>query len=237
LYGPIHLIDCGVYDDGSVEAEWILRDAEDNVFIGAARGRPLEDFETQWFSWGGITLQSNLLPNPLVYLRRGQPKHVIRAFYNSLAANVYERERTFCEHPIQDYGVGAGPFFKSPDESAFIVWFRHLLVAEDEDELILMGAVPDAWVAPGERIAVRGVPTWFGPMSMEVACSSGGETLSVELSAPRRNPPRLLRLRIPGTRPIRGVEVDGKAFRQFDADRRIIRLPGDVGEAEISVTF
>ncbi|NIQ80835.1 MAG: hypothetical protein GTN93_22620, partial [Anaerolineae bacterium] len=89
LYGPIHLIDCGVYEPDGPEATWILKDAEDNVFPRPDRGRLIEDMDRYWFSQGGITLQSNLLPNPLVYLKRGQPEHAIRAFYNSLAANLY----------------------------------------------------------------------------------------------------------------------------------------------------
>lgn len=207
LYGPIHLMDCGVYEDESPEAEWILRDTEDNVFIGEDRGRKLTDFDSQWFSWGGITLQSNLLPNPLVYIRRNQPKHAIRAFYNSLAANVYEDVRTFTEHPIQSYGIGQGPFFKTPDESAFIVWLRSLLICENGDTLEVLPAVPMEWLAEGKKITVKGAATWFGPMDLAVSCT--GDQMDITLQAPTRNPPRALRLHVRRPDSVKTIVLNG----------------------------
>lgn len=234
LYGPVHLIDCGVYDADSPEAEWILRDAEDNVFIGEDRGRKLEDFERQWFSWGGITLQSNLLPNTLVYLQRRQHDHAVRAFYNSLAANVYEDVRTFTEHPIRAYGIGQGPFFKSPDESGFIVWLRHLLIAEDGDDLRLMAGVPDAWVAPGRQMRVQDAPTWFGPMSMLV--NAHDDRIQIDLEAPTRNPPDTIHLRVPAPAPLQSVRVNDRPVASFDPESGWITLePGDRPEARLRI--
>jgi hypothetical protein len=237
LYGPVHLIDCGIYPPDSTEAEWILRDTEDNVFIGAARGRELEDYERQWFSWGGITLQSNLLPNPLVYLRRGQPRHAIRAFYNSLAANLYADVRTFCEHPIEAYGVGTGPFFKSPDESAFIVWFRHLLILENGQDLELMAGVPKEWLEGGKSITVFGAPTWFGPLSMEVNSSTEGGEVAISLDLPTRNPPEHVRVHLRAGRPLTSVTVDGEAYADYDVKAAIITLPGGQARARILARY
>ncbi len=237
LYGPVHLIDCGIYEPGSPEAEWILRDTEDNVFIGPDRGRALADFDRQWFSWGGITLQSNLLPNPLIYLQRQQPKHALRAFWNSLAANVYADVRTFTEHPIEAYGIGQGPFYKSPDESAFIVWLRHLLVGERGDELDLLAGVPTAWLEPGQRITVRGAATWFGPMDIETRSEADPRRVLVRLAAPGRNPPRVIRLhvRVPG--PIAAVTLNGQRLSTFDPGGGIITLPGGVGQADVVISY
>ena len=161
---------------------------EDNVFIGAERGRALTDFDSQWFSWGGITIQANLLPNPLVYVRRGQPKMAMRAFYNTLATFCYDDVRTFCEHPVDFLGLGEGPFYKAPDESAFIAWFRSLLICENGPDLEVLPAVPIEWLQDGKQIRVRGAATWFGPMSLHVSCKGGRMDISVEF--PSRNPPR-----------------------------------------------
>ena len=237
LYGPIHLIDCGVFPADSPEAEWILRDMEDNVFIGEERGRRLDDFEKQWFSWGGITIQSNLLPNPLVYLQRGQAKHAVRAFYNSLAANVYADVRAFTEHPVSAYGLGRGPNYKTPDESAFIVWLRSLLILERGDELDLLAGTPAEWLTPGKKIVIRGAATWFGPMDLEAEVAADGKQLKVNLKAPDRNPPKAIRLhcRIPGKAD--RATVNGTAASTFDAQRGIITLPGNVGRAEIVISY
>ncbi len=236
LYGPVHLMDCGVYPDSSREAEWILRDTEDNVFIGEERGRAVTDYDRQWFSWGGITLQSNLLPNPLVYLRRGQSKHAIRAFFNSLAANVYEDVRTFCEHPIRAYGIGTGPFFKAPDESAFIVWLRHLLVLEQDGELHLLAGVPQAWLAPGEQIVIERAASWFGPVDLKVTSKDGPRQVVVELTGPPRQP-KAIRLHVRVAEPLKSVAVNGKETREFDPKKGIVTLPALSGRVTITASY
>lgn len=235
LYGPVHLIDCGVYADDSPEAEWILRDSEDNVFISEERGRSLTDFERQWFSWGGITIQSNLLPNPLIYLRRGQREHAIRAFYNSLAANVFEDVRTFTEHPVEAYGLGQGPFFKSPDESAFIVWMRHLLICEKGEDLWLLAGAPSGWLQSGNTIHVQRAATWFGPMDLNIQSSEAPPQITCQIAGPTRNPPRSIRLDV--GRPVRAVTIDGEPDSTFDPAKGIIHLPGGLPRVEIVISF
>jgi hypothetical protein len=222
LYGPIHLIDCGIYADDSPEAGWILRDAEDNVFLGAARGRAVTDFDSQWFSWGGITIQANLLPNPLVYVRRGQPKMALRAFYNTLATFSYDDVRTFCEHPVDFLGLGEGPFYKAPDESAFIAWFRSLLICESGEDLELLPAVPLAWLADGKRIHVRGAATWFGPMNLDVDCTANRMNINVQL--PTRNPPREARLHIRRPGNVRKVFVNGRPASRTELTTGVVVL-------------
>ena len=223
LYGPVHLIDCGIYADDSPEAGWILRDMEDNVFIGAERGRALTDFDSQWFSWGGITIQANLLPNPLVYVRRGQPKMAIRAFYNTLATFSYDDVRTFCEHPVDFLGLGEGPFYKAPDESAFIAWFRNLLICENGPDLEVLPAVPLEWLADGKGITVRGAATWFGPMNLHVVCKDKRMDITVEL--PRRNPPRETRIHVRRPENIRSVSLNGRLASTKELKTSVIVIP------------
>ena len=223
LYGPVHLIDCGIYADESPEADWILHDAEDNVFIGGERGRALTDFDSQWFSWGGITIQANLLPNPLVYIRRGQPKMAVRAFYNTLATFSYDDVRTFCEHPVDFLGLGEGPFYKAPDESAFIAWLRSLLICENSSTLELLPAVPLGWLADGKKIRVRGAATWFGPMSLSVSCTKDRMDITIEL--PTRNPPRAVRLHIRRPSNIHRVILNGAPASARELKTGFILIP------------
>ncbi|MDH7481479.1 MAG: hypothetical protein QHH26_05795 [Armatimonadota bacterium] len=235
LYGPVHLIDCGIYEPKSDEATWILKDTEDNVFISPLYGRRIDDFEKYWFSQGGITIQSNLLPNPLVYLKRGQPEHAIRAFYNSMAANLYQDVRVFCEHPVESYGRGAGPFFKSPDESAFVTWLRHMLVMEDGNTLMIAPGAPRAWFENGKKINCKNLPSYFGPLSFSI--NSMTNTIEATIKPPKRNPPDTLEvhLRHPTKKQIRLVTVDGKPYENFDAEKGIIRLKAANLPAKIHV--
>ena len=223
LYGPVHLIDCGIYRDDSPEAGWILRDTEDNVFIGEERGRKLTDFDSQWFGWGGITIQANLLPNPLVYVRRGQPKMAIRAFFNTLATFSYDDVRTFCEHPVDFLGLGEGPFYKAPDESAFIAWLRSLLICENGSDLELLSAVPLEWLADGKQIRVRGAATWFGPMNLSVSCQKDRMDIAVE--PPTRNPPRAVRVHIRRPSNILRVFLNGAPASARELKTGFILIP------------
>jgi len=194
------------------------------VFISPLYGRKIDDFEKYWFSQGGITIQSNLLPNPLVYLKRGQPEHAIRAFYNSMAANLYQDVRVFCEHPVESYGRGAGPFFKSPDESAFVTWLRHMLVMEDGNTLMIAPGAPRAWFENGKKINCENLPSYFGQLSFSI--NSMANTIEATIKPPKRNPPDTLEvhLRHPTKKQIRLVTVDGKPHENFDAEKGIIRL-------------
>ncbi|MEP0841716.1 MAG: hypothetical protein HRF43_03265 [Phycisphaerae bacterium] len=236
LYGPIHLIECGIYPPGSPEAEWILRDAEDNVFIGAERGYKLDDFEAQWFSWGGMTLQPNLLPVPAVYQDRGLRKHAVRAFYNTLCASVYADARSFAEW-VPRPGTPGGPMFKPPDECAFVVWMRDLLIREHDDELDLLSGVPADWLRGGEPIVLTGAPTWFGPMDLRVTTRADGRELAVEYTGPTRHPPRWIRVHAGTPGRIRDVTLDGGRWTQFDAATGVIELPGKTAQARLVVTY
>ena len=145
--------------------------------------------------------------------------------------------RTFTEHPIEAYGIGAGPFFKSPDESAFIVWFRHLLIAENGSDLELLARVPAGWLEPGKRITVEGAATWFGPIDLRVESELDPPRISVELVGPRRNPPGVIRLHLRTPQRVRAVTVSGQEVSTFDADKGIITLGGDVDRADVVVSY
>lgn len=236
LYGPIHYIDCGLIDPDSPEAEWILKDYEDNIFVSRLWGRQV-DMDKYWFSQGGITIQSNLLPNPLVYLQRNEPKHAIRAFYNSFAANLYKDVRCFCEHPVACYGIGAGPFYKTPDECAFLTWMRHLLIREEGNSLILCSGTPRAWLSCGNSIRCKDMATYFGPVSFEVASHDGGSRIMAKIDPPKKMQPEqlLLHLRHPEKAYINSVTINGRDYKDFDGE--VIRLPAGDGSLEVVVIY
>jgi hypothetical protein len=239
LYGAIFPIDAGLIPPDSPEATWILKDYEDNIFVSPSTGRAV-DLDRYWFSQGGITIQSNLLPNPLVYLMRGQAEHAIRAFYNSFAANLYADVRCFTEHPVVAYGIGQGPFYKTPDESAFLTWFRYLLLMEKGDTLVVAPGTPRRWLENGKEIKVEGAPTYFGPISYRIISEVAKDCIHVEMRPPRRNPPAKLEvtLRHPSKSPIRSVYVNGQSHSDFDSVTGRIVLPGALPEVlDIKVSY
>jgi len=227
LYGPTHLIDCGIYHPRSREATWILQDAENNVFVSAERGLGI-DTARRWFSHGAMTLQPNLVPTPIVYVRRDEPERAIRCFYNTLAASIYEDVRAFCEWlPPPWRSLGGGPFYKTPDESAFIVWLRYLLAVEEGDRLTLCPAAPREWFADGEEISVERLPTYFGEVSFRIVSHSEKGEVCAQVSPPsRRRPEELcLRVRHPQRKAIRAVRINDRPHFRFDAARELLFLP------------
>lgn len=226
LFGPLFNVDCGLVDPQSRETTWMLKDYEDNIFVSRSLGRQV-DLERFWFSQGGITIQSNLLPNTLVYIMRGQAEHAVRAFYNSLAANIFEDVRCFAEHPVEAYGLGVGPFYKTPDEAAFLTWFRYLLLMERGSDLLIAPAVPRAWLEDGKEIAAEEMPTYFGPMSFRIVSEVSSGKIRAAVVPPRRNPPdrMIVRLRHPRKPIIRQVTVNGLTHGDFDSETVTLQGP------------
>lgn len=97
----------------------------------------------------------------------------------------------------------------------FAILLRHMLVHEtarvpsEGNDLHLLAAVPDWWLADGREIAVERAPTHFGPLSLRV--TGRAEGVRVEWSAPTERPPSRILLHLPRSRPLigslAGVEV------------------------------
>ena len=226
LYGPIHAIECGVLDAREDTATWILKDSEDNVFVSRYRGRQV-DLERFWFSQGGNTIQSGLLPIVMVYLKRDQAEHAIRALYNGLAQNLYADVRCFTEHPVVAFGLGGGPFYKTPDENCWINWLRNILLMETgNDGLIIAPGAPRKWFEDGKEFGVEGMASYFGPTSCRISSEAAAGRITAVVEPPKRNPPALLevRLRHPEGKPMKSAAVNGRAHNDFDPTSEIIRF-------------
>jgi hypothetical protein len=64
-----------------------------------------------------------------------------------------------------------------------------MLIHERKDELHLLKAVPDWWLAEGNEIRIKRAPTHFGTMNLKVTGTKKG--IQVELNPPNRLPPKL----------------------------------------------
>jgi hypothetical protein len=170
----------------------------------------------------------------MIYLKRGQPEHAIRALFNGFAQNIYRDVRCFIEHPVEAFGLGAGPFYKTPDENCWINWLRNCLLMEKGDDLLAIApGAPRSWFADG--FSVEGMATYFGPVGYSVI--PDGNRIVVRLDPPRRNPPKTLEvhLRHPERKALREVTVNGRPHSDFDAESGVVRftdpggLPKKVG--------
>ncbi len=226
LYGPIHAIECGVLDANEPQSTWILKDSEDNVFVSKYRGRQV-DLERNWFSHGGNTIQSGLLPMVMVYIKRNQPEHAIRCLFNALAQNLYRDVHCFTEHPVAAFGLGAGPFYKTPDECCWVNWLRHALLTEyGYDKLVLAPAVPREWLENGKHVSAQRMATYFGPMSYRIESEVDSGRLIAVINPPRRNAPKAmeLRLRHPCKKRLKSVTVNGAEWHNYDLSLETVSL-------------
>ena len=138
-------------------------------------------------------------------LVRGNDEKVVEDFYwyllHSTAAHAFPEgiyyERRYAWGETIPHVTGA---------CNYAIMLRHMLVHEEGDELHLLKAVPDWWLADGEEIRVERLPTHFGPMNLVVRGTARG--VRVDFDPPKRNPPKRIVLHLPKSRPLVG-KLDG----------------------------
>jgi hypothetical protein len=123
---------------------------------------------------------------------------------------------------------------------------RHMLVSEEaggpgefSGNLLLLPAVPRAWLRDGQAIRVAGAPTHWGPVSLVVRSLVRSGLIEAEISPPARGACRAIRLRLrhPEARPIRSVAVDGAPWREFDPAGEWITLSGRGEPCRVVVSY
>jgi len=192
---------------------------------------------------GAFTTMSDLI--------RGLHEQVVEDFYWYLL------------HSTSTHAFPEGIFYKTRTawyntiphaqaSSTYAFMFRHMLVHEQGEELHLLKAVPDWWLAEGEEIRVLRAPTHFGEMNLVVTGKKDG--VEVKLDLPKRNPPKKVILTLPKSRPligsVEGVEVVERdeqtkrwdfpivveAYKKMRGDKRRA-LPASVGERQEVIPF
>ena len=130
---------------------------------------------------------------------RGDSEAVAEGFYwyllHSTAANAFPEgifyKRRFAWSDTIPHVTGA---------SNYAVMLRHMLVHEDGDDLHILPAVPDWWLADGQEIRIERLPTHFGALDLVIRGTSRG--VNVSLLALGRTPPKRIVLHLPRSRPL-----------------------------------
>lgn len=147
-------------------------------------------------------------------LVRGEHEKVVEEFYwqllHSTAAHAFPEgifyKRRYAWSETIPHVTGA---------ANYALMLRHMLLHERGDELHLLLAVPDWWLAEGQEVRVERAPTHFGPMGFSIVGKPNGVELSLapagEASLPRFQPPKRVVLHLPKSRPllnkVEGIEV------------------------------
>jgi hypothetical protein len=235
LEGAIHLLITRAIDPKSVQAQWILKDYEDNLFLSNQYGYTLDDFDKYWFGRGGMSMQACLLLDVEAYLYRDDVKQALRAMFNAIALNHFPDVHMNTEHALPQMGDWAGDHYKTSDEANACGWMRYLFVREEGDTLLIGQAIPRDWLKPGQKCGMENTATHFGKTS--VVYQSGAGHIGATLEGPTRNPPREIRLRfrIPGEKRLARVKVNGQTWNKLDGDWVI--LPGNIGKASVEAAY
>lgn len=238
LEGAIHLVRTGAIEPWDRVATWIIQDYEDNLYLSEQFGYDLRGpaFDRYWFSLGGISMQANLLHNPIPYLLRDEPKHFLRAYFNAFAVSYFPDTRMMTEHALPKIGDWRGDHFKSSDESNSTYWLRCMFVEERGENLLLGSAIPRYWLEDGQRIGITNTATHFGPMSLRMESAVARGQIDMMLQPPLRNPPKMIRARFrhPEGLPMVRCEVNGRPYTKFDPTREWVEL-GEV-RAPVRIT-
>ncbi len=131
----------------------------------------------------------------------------------------------------------------SASNAAFLVTLRLLLVHEVRDrsgaprDLELAFGAPRVWLRPGKRIAVRDVPTSFGPVSYSIQTARSDVDVQVDLPARKRPRAIALRLRLPAGARIGEVLLGGRPYDRVDRRTGTIDLSGRSGHVEVGVAY
>jgi hypothetical protein len=238
LYGPMILLAADIFHADEPLANWVLDDWEDNATMSTSLGLFVHGWvdDKYWFSRGGMVFQANLQNPILTYLRRNEIPAAIRNLYNDFVACFYPDVNVFTEE-YRQWRSPSGPFYKVSDEAKFINRLRDSLVREDTNAVWLAAGVPRRWLAPGQKIEVRNMATYFGRTSYQMEGIRDGVRARVEL--PSRDPYKnaWLVVRSPDARQLRSVEIDGQPWQDFDASHERIRLPIKKGTMVVEVRF
>ncbi|MBI4556429.1 MAG: hypothetical protein HY706_02505 [Candidatus Hydrogenedentes bacterium] len=241
LEGGIHLIRCGVIEPWDPLATWIIQDYEDNLYLSQQYGYELTgpDFDRYWFGRGGISMQANLLCNPIPYLQRDEPKHFLRAYFNAFAASYFPDTRMMTEHALPNLGDWRGDHYKSSDEANSTYWLRLMFVQERGDELWLGAAIPRYWLAEGQSIGIERAATFFGPMSLRYESHVKNGQITAFLDPPTRNPPRVIyvRFRHPDGKRFSHCNVNDKPFDRVDSDEDWVEITDAIAPLQIRALY
>jgi hypothetical protein len=229
LEGSMGLLVSGMIPVTDPAAQWIIDDYEDNLYLSEQYGyaNSVPDYERYWFSRGGFSMQSNLLLHPAVYLWRDDVKHFLRTFFNGFASTYFPETCMLAEHALPDLGHSRGDHFKTSDEANVTHYLRLMLIEEHGQDLVLGKAIPREWLGHGQTVKVERALTYFGEMGYYLRSLADEGVIEAEIALPQRNPPEhaFLRLRHPRQESLRRVEIDGEAWRHFDAASETISLP------------
>ncbi|HBL75592.1 MAG: hypothetical protein A2W90_05215 [Bacteroidetes bacterium GWF2_42_66] len=237
--GPHHLVPLGLLNQNdSREIDWIANDLEDNWFLRAGLGEySLEEVRENWFDLGGFyKVQPYYARITELYACNDDVKPFIRSYFNAVSTLISKENLTFWEH-----FHNTGGWNKTHETGWFLAQTRTMLVMErGNNELWLAPFVTSHWMKDGMVVGVKQAPTAFGEVDYKITSHVKDGYIEAEVTPPVRKKPDtiVIRLRHPDEKKIKSITVNGKDYRDFDAEKDIVCLKGfDGKKITVRATF
>jgi len=234
--GAHQLIPTGVLPPDGSDSKWIMEHMEDEHFLSdgwfdypAAKNR--ED----WFNLGGFSkVQPYYCRNAEVYAMRDDVKPFIRSYFNQLASLLNTEVLSLWEH-----FNASGAWNKTHETGYFLQQTKWMFVTERGGGLLLAPFVTSEWMKDGMTVAVKNAPTSFGAVGFQIRSKVGGGVIEASIDPPTRSKPDYIaiRLRHPEGKPIKRVEVDGRAWTDFDSVTSTVRLKPSAKKIQIVARY
>jgi hypothetical protein len=89
---------------------------------------------------------------------------------------------------------------------------------EEDESLVIAAGVAEEWLSDGSALGVKNLPTYYGNLTYSLRLE-GTSALHLSLRGDLLVPPGGIVVKPSLPRPIRQVEVNGRALETFEADR------------------
>jgi hypothetical protein len=175
----------------------------------------------------------------LPHLDRDEIEVYLWMFFNVWAACYRPEVQAFVEHPQPVLGFNNSAPFKTSDQSNAIKWLAYMFVYERDGLLHLGRAIPRAWFAQDKPFGAERLSTASGTVSVEYRPQPSDNTIEAVVEMELRSAPAtiLLRFRHPEKKPIRFVQINGRAHGRFDPASGDVEVPAKSGRLLVSVAY
>ena len=238
--GANHLGVMGVIDPMSQEIGTMLEHLENVHFVtghgwvSAGRTDYTKELnQTEWFNRGGFgKIQPYYGRFTHLYALRDDVKPFLRSYFNSLVYLLDLEALSIWEHALNQGNPAAytaWAYNKTHETGYFLQQSRMMLVQERGDELWLGAFAPSEWMRDGKRVSVKQAPSAFGEVGYEMVSHVSKGYIEALIDPPARSKPQKLvvRFRHPDETPIRSVKVNGRTYKDFDAEKGCVYIvPG-----------
>ncbi len=233
--GAQHLVVAGVLAADDKDGYFKADRLENIFYMEKSPFYSAEDVKADWFNRGGYYRSQPYYPRILdVYALNDDVKPFVRSYFNYISPVVNLETLTFWEHV-----PGTGGWNKAHETGWFLYYTRKMLVDERDGQLWLAPFVTNYWMGDGKRVVAKDMPTSFGEVSYVISSHVDDGYIEAEVILPKRSKPDsiFLRLRHPQEKKMKSVTVNGKEYKDFDAEKECIRLKPTDGKVVVKAQY